>query len=161
MLKARALRNQKGMAVMEIIPVVVIVMLFLNYSLGFFGAIHTGILNSISARNYAFETFSHRANLVYFRDDQGFTSVSYEKLNFRSHATISDKVGADTAKYVATERRIDFMNNKDDEGTADTHNKEVYTIQAGKPNNAGTGVNPIWVMPQYGICLNSTCTQTN
>lgn len=53
-----SINNEKGMAVLEMIPILVVFVLFINFSLGFFGAIHSGILNSIASRNYAFETDS-------------------------------------------------------------------------------------------------------
>ena len=57
MLINQHLKNDHGMAVLEMIPIMIIVVLLLSFSFGFFGLIHTGILNSIGARNYAFETF--------------------------------------------------------------------------------------------------------
>ena len=65
MLITQHLQNEKGMAALEIIPIVIIVVLLLSFSFGFFGVIHTGILNSMAARNYAFETFNHRSDLRY------------------------------------------------------------------------------------------------
>ena len=63
------LSNQKGMAVFEIVPLLVLFVLLLNFVFGFFGIIHSGILNSIAARNYAFETFRNRTSLNYIRDE--------------------------------------------------------------------------------------------
>ena len=84
----KTIKNQRGMAIIELIPTMIIILLLFNFSLGFFGAIHTGILNSMAARNYAYETFRHRSNLNYLRDSSG--EVSYTKEGFRLHATTSD-----------------------------------------------------------------------
>jgi hypothetical protein len=160
MLKPKVLKNQKGMAIMELIPIMVIIVMLVNYSLGFFGAIHTGILNSMAAKNYAYETFQHRANLTYLRDnDKSAVPVSYDKIGRRWHASISDKAGPMTGDddFVATERRIDFLEKNDETGTKDVHNKQIDTVIDGKRFTANDGVNPIWVRPQYGICLNAKC----
>jgi hypothetical protein len=160
MLKKSAFKNQKGMAVMELIPIMVILVILINYSLGFFGAIHTGILNSMAARNYAYETFQHRANLVYLRDNSvEAATVNYAKYDKRWHASISDKAGARNGKddFVATERRIDFLEKNQETGTKDIHNRQMASVIDGKRFTANDGVNPIWVRPQYGICLSAKC----
>ena len=85
MLKTKALRNQKGTAMVEVVPLLVIFVLLINFSLGFFGVIHAGILNSIAARNYAFETFRNRAVLNYLRDIADSDDVTYRREGFRFH----------------------------------------------------------------------------
>jgi len=153
-----ALKNQKGMAIIELIPIMIIILLLFNFSLGFFGVIHTGILNSMAARNYAFETFRHRSNLTYLRDGvKGGDIVSYKDLGMRLHATVSEnKKGND--QFVATQRPIDFLANQNTSaGSTEDHNNGIYNIVDGKRYTAGGGVSPVWVRPQYGICLNSKC----
>ncbi|MBC7371236.1 MAG: hypothetical protein H7326_06710 [Bdellovibrionaceae bacterium] len=159
MLKSKSSRkNQKGMAVMELIPIMIIIVILINYSLGFFGAIHTGILNSMAARNYAFETFRNRSNLVYLRDHIDSVGTNYAKYDKRWHASISDKKGGGGKEdFVATERRIDFLGKNEEAGSKDVHNKQIGTVIDGKRFTANEGVNPIWVRPQYGICLNAKC----
>ncbi len=153
-----SVQNEKGMAVMELIPIMIIIVILFNYSLGFFGAIHTGILNSMAARNYAFETFRHRANLVYLRDGVSEDIVDFSKQNMRIHATVSDNNKNDKTHFIATGRPIDFLAKLEITGSKDLHNKQIYSIVDGKrfTDNSG-GVTPIWVRPQYGICLNSKC----
>lgn len=165
MLKAKAfqqLKNQRGLAALELIPILVIFVLFVNYSFGFFGTIHTGILNSMAARNYSFETFTHRPDLTYFRDASGSNTLFYTKVNFRVHATVSEKAGANNQTYMASERHIDFIANKEPVGeNSQVHNQLIYTLQDSQRFTAQDGANPVWVRPQYGICLNSTCGQPN
>ncbi|WP_413289596.1 hypothetical protein [Bdellovibrio sp. HCB337] len=161
MLKARSskslVKNEKGMAIMELIPIMIIIILLFNFSLGFFGAIHTGILNSMSARNYAFETFRHRSNLMYLRTSVDANSkVSYQTQNMRIHATVSDKMKSDD-RFVATGRPIDFLAQLEATGSRDIHNTQVYSVKDGKRFTDNSGVNPLWVRPQYGICLNAKC----
>lgn len=153
--KQTARPNQEGMAIMELIPIMIIVVILVNYSLGFFGAIHTGILNTISARNYTFSTFNHRANLTYFRDTKGSEISDFSKFGIRFHGTVTDK-SRNAVKFYATERPIDFLRKAEVEGSKDTHNNKVNGVIDGKRYETD-GVNPIWVRPQYGICLNSLC----
>lgn len=147
------------MAVMELIPIMIIIIMLSNFSLGFFGAIHTGILNSMAARNYAFETFRHRSNLVYLREGVPVEdNVNFATQNIRFHAIVSDKTKGDKSHFIATGRPIDFLAQLDATGSKDLHNKQIYTILDGKRfTDSNGGVTPIWVRPQYGICLNSKC----
>jgi hypothetical protein len=59
--------NQKGIAMFEAVVLMIVFAVIVTYSIGFFGAIHTGIKNSIASRNLAFETFRNRSNLSYRR----------------------------------------------------------------------------------------------
>ncbi|MEN0058453.1 MAG: hypothetical protein AAGB31_06430 [Bdellovibrio sp.] len=155
------LKNEKGMAVFEIIPILVVIVLFVNFSLGFFGAIHTGILNSMAARNYAFETFRNRSNLTYFSStNPGSVSFQYSKLGLRLHGTNSESQISNSGnpRWIASARLIDFMNfdkrAADVAGDANTHNK---TRDVPDGRNTSIGVNPIWIRTMYGICLNAAC----
>ncbi len=155
-------KNEKGMAVFEMIPIIVVIVLFVNFSLGFFGAIHTGILNSIGARNYAFETFRNRADLTYFRNVPGSRNVHYAEVKFRTHAVASEKKSG-TDSWYATSRVIDFMNFQkraaDQVGTsAGEHNKNVRELKDSR--NETVGVNPVWIRSVYGMCLTALCTAT-
>jgi len=126
--------------------------------LGFFGAIHSGVLGSMAARNYAFETFQHRANLTYLRDnDPDSVAVQYRDFGMRWHANVSDKTPANSNdRFIATARRIDFLGKTDDTGNAnDIHNKQVNTVVDGKRYTSSDGVNPVWVRTQYGVCLDA------
>lgn len=159
MLKTRRssmIKNEKGMAIFEVIPILVVIVLFVNFSLGFFGAIHTGILNSIASRNYAFETFRNRSSLVYFRDKD----VHFEKMGMRVHGTMTEKSAASPSEeWRASARLIDFMNfdkrAAEVVGNSKTGHSKVREIPDGR--NQSLGVNPIWIKTTYGICLNSTC----
>ncbi|MEK2643775.1 hypothetical protein [Bdellovibrio sp. BCCA] len=160
MLKRQSsLKNEKGMAVFEMIPIIVVIVLFLNFSIGFFGAIHTGILNSIASRNYAFETFRNRADLTYFRGNDG-EPLHFAKEKMRVHGTLTEKTlsSRGDTNWKASSRLIDFMefDNRaaDVVGTQADHNK-TRSIPEGR--NTTVGVNPIWIRTTYGICLNSTC----
>lgn len=61
--------DQNGMATLESLPLLVIFTFLMSYGMGLFGAIHTGILQSIAARTYAFETFRNRSHLLIYREN--------------------------------------------------------------------------------------------
>ena len=159
------LNNEKGMAVFEMIPIIIVIVLLVNFSLGFFGAIHTGILNSIASRNYAFETFRHRSNLVYFRNNAtGSKESNFKEVGHRIHATISENASGNL-KWLATARTIDFLDLKpkrtaEEKGSVASHNTTTWDVQDGVRFQKDEGVNPIWIKTTYGICLNARCDGT-
>ncbi len=164
------LKNQKGMSSIEIIPVLAIFILLVNFSIGFFGVIHSGILNSIAARNYAFETFRNRANLNYLRDcledplagqcDPPSNPTEYSSVGFRFHSIVDEKTT--TRTFIPTVRAIKFTDRglaMDPKGVAE-HNQKVKLITEGKrASEVGIeeGTDPVWIKITYGICLNSNC----
>ena len=184
--KRKKNKSEKGMAIIESIPVLFMLVLVFNFSLGFFGAIHSGILNSIGSYNYTLETFRFRSNLVYFRPGGGITN--YSKSHNRVHGTIQD--GSEDAgdnrdenkKWPVTLRGITF-NYK-----SDTAGRDLASLQDGKNGKVGltesshaysSANNPdnvwfmkskatpqvgsavqtarVWVKTVYGICLNADC----
>lgn len=164
----KSMRGQKGISTVELIPVLLLFALLFNFSLGFFGVIHSGILNSIAARNYAFETFRNRANLTYLRDvDVGQKDAFYTKMNFRFHGITSE--GHTDLDWYATQRPIKFTDlkngvenkaKKEDHGlvrqVADTGKaSDVFTGKT--PEDGRNGTSPVWIRVLYGICLNSKC----
>jgi hypothetical protein len=151
------LQDEDGMATIESLPLLIIFIVMLSYSIGSFGVVHTGILHSIAARNYAFETFRHRTNLTYFRN----ISYHFDQVGFRLHAIQTDSaVGADET-FLATERRLSFAQGIDElvnRDVAQVHNEQIYQNIKTGARNQSVGVNPVWIKIAYGICLNSTCT---
>ncbi|MFZ3229585.1 MAG: hypothetical protein WA160_05225 [Pseudobdellovibrio sp.] len=111
-LKRKFKKSEKGMAIFEAIPVLFMLALLFNFSLGFFGAVHSGILNSIASYNYTLETFRFKSNLIYFRP--GGRLTNYAASQARVHGTIQDgseDIGdnkADAGKWPATTRGITF-----------------------------------------------------
>jgi hypothetical protein len=167
MLAVSQLKNQRGMAVMELIPIALIIVLLLSFSFGFFGVIHTGILNSMAARNYAFETFNHRADLSYFRSTmkERLEEGQYHRLSYRVHVIASEKRsdgGEDSNKAIATSRDIAFgwqfgQPEKIAETSQQVHNKEIFSILDNGTRYEKDGVNPVWIQSSYGICLTMKC----
>jgi hypothetical protein len=153
-------KNEKGMAMIEALPLIIVFVMMLSFGLGFFGVIQTAILHSISARAYAFETFRGRANLNYFREDGSALDASKGPLylgtkGFRYHAIQHEVDGR--ALFVATTRNIAMGTvEPKDSGLSQTHNIDIYQILE-RGRNTKTNVNPAWIMVGYGICLNSSC----
>lgn len=173
--------NQKGISTIELIPVLLLFALLFNFSLGFFGVIHSGILNSIAARNYAFETFRNRANVTYLRDipasGSSLTSdaqdARYTKDNFRFHGIISEGHGSNKETWIVTARALkftDLKNGTESTTTASDHNQVRAVADNGKasdvftgrtPEDGKAGISPVWLKTLYGMCLTSTCKPSN
>lgn len=172
--KRRMKKDERGIATVELVPLLVLFVMLLNFTIGFFGIIHSGILNSIAARNYMFETLRNRTNLNYLRDIPDGLSLrsNYTKFNHRFHGIISEYSG--DLDWVATRRPLKFTETEEltklssnGQGTKSEHETLVRQIQGtGKvsdifhgngPDEGQNGINPVWVQTLYGICLNAKC----
>jgi hypothetical protein len=148
-------RNKKsGFASLEAVSLLFIFVVLLTYCFGTFGIVHTGILNSISARTYAFETFRNRADLTYFRDQVGSqTPESTIAYGMRAHGVIAEgHTGG--ARFVATERRLAFGADTDTVGRDSGTHRGLTSIDRKREKRE---VNPVWIKTVYGICLNYLC----
>ncbi|MFN7727830.1 MAG: hypothetical protein ACK5P7_01600 [Bdellovibrio sp.] len=170
------LSSQRGIATIELVPVILMFAMMFNFTLGFFGVIHSGILNSIAARNYTFETFRNRANLNYLRDIDPTSDTmksNYSKVQYRFHGIITEGRGEELQdKWPVTRRPIkftDLKNGVENVGSSSDHKQlvrqvadtgKVSDIFTGKtPDEGRSGVSPVWIQVLYGICLNSKCTK--
>ena len=170
-ISAKILKSNRGNSMIEIIPVLAIFILLVNFSLGFFGVIHSGILNSIAARNYAFETFRNRAGLRYLRDiEDSEATFTYTQNQGRFHAITNERKtdGSSDTRFIATRRSIQFnllamsedITPDERLGTPTDHNTKVKTIAEGaRASDVGVdeGVDPVWIRSSYGICLTAAC----
>lgn len=148
------LKNEKGMALLETVPLLVIFAMLISFALGLFGYIHTGILYSISARAHAFETFRNRTNLTYFRENlSGLDDPQhYANKGFRVHLITAPN--DPRLKFTATAMPIRIGAMSDKKGSTDSHNQGIFSLQA---RNQNVEVNPAWLMISYGICINYNC----
>ena len=160
--KQRSLKGQKGLASIEAIFMSFLYMLLLSFGVGFFGVVHTGIVNSISARQYAFETFRHRANLIHHRSDPAFPNpLSYRRYGFRLH-TITTEANT-TNTFVAPARNLAITDNLNDVGSTGNRNtashEQLWGLQSSDfdAQRDNFRINPVWVKVGYGICLNAAC----
>lgn len=156
MVAKKSIASEKGLATLETVPLLFVFVVMVVYGVGAFGIIHTGILNSIAARTYAFETFRHRSTLVYFRDVK---TAEWYKDGIRIHGISSDVdvvTGADGQYITATERKIDrgFLISSNIRQDAASHKQLEANSTGGRTPQ---GVNPAWIKTQYGICLNAAC----
>lgn len=163
----KKLNQEHGNAMIEIIPILTIFILIVNFSLGFFGLIHSGILNSIGARNYAFETFRNRSNLRYLRDiADSESSFTYTKPAMRFHTVINETIptGGSAERFYATRRPIQFTDVQqiqNPSGNSAEHEglKKIQEGARATETGSNEGVSPAWVRTMYGICLNAKCGQ--
>ncbi len=147
----------------ETLPILVIFLVLITFGLGFFGFVHTGILNSIGARTYAFETFSNRADVRMFRDYYGFNqggqALHFVGFGNRFHA-ITSELNANRSlgdAQFATTRPLAFGRNlAQSAADAKEHNFDIYNI-VGRNRKGGVEASPAWVMVGYGICIDANC----
>ena len=150
------------MATIETIPLIFLFVFMLCYTLGFFGIIHTAILHSISARSYAFETFRNRTNVVYFRDIDGADQRQYSTAGQRLHTITSEQREDGDSRFIPSERALRMgMVMKNSSGrTVANHNEAIPqdTNSLGlNKRNTNLNASPVWIMVQYGICLDNKC----
>ena len=163
------LRNNRGNARIEIVPILAIFILLVNFSLGFFGLIHSGILNSIGARNYAFETFRNRSDLTYIRDTIGQANenlgFTYTITQMRFHVVKNeiDKPSLDSSSFYATRRPIKFSDisstdQTSNDGQASLHQKIKGIVEGQRASDVvDDPTTTAWVRTAYGICLTANC----
>lgn len=170
--------SEKGMAIIESIPVLFMVVLVFNFSLGFFGAVHSGILNSIGSYNYAIETFRFRSDLMYFRPG----SVGhYKAASNRVHGTVKEGTEStseeDKELWPASVRPITFNYSTATPERALTRaiaeagpesernyagresSGNIWRARSDYAPDEGQSIQTprIWVKTVYGICINADC----
>lgn len=149
--------SESGMSLLETLPLIIVISSLIGFMLGFWGMVHKNILNSIAARNYAFETFRNRSNLTYFSDVSGLKD-SYAQSNMRFHA-IGSSSSVGEIKAHATPFRFPASKTVQ-AGNADLHGQRIWeSIQKGVevPEGLSPNLTHSWVMVGYGICLNAIC----
>lgn len=159
MLKPKKPDGEKGMSIIEILPLVIVMTTLFSFLLGAWGIAHKNILTSIGSRTYAFETFNYRANLVYFNDTRS-ESASYEATESRFHGAGYRNPSDFSApivpiRYVANQATANA-------GSPTLHRQDLRSqaqyergqeIQQGPVNQ----INHVWVTIGYGICINANC----
>lgn len=145
--------NEKGIATLEAALLLSIFVVFMTYCVGTFGVIHSGILGSISARAYAFETFRNRTNVTYFRDTKTADFDHTAKYGLRAHGIISEK-SINENKWKVSHRTM-------------AQGREVAQVAEVRPQNSANDlfeskreagqVNSVMIKTLYGICLNYNC----
>jgi hypothetical protein len=153
------LNNRRGMATIEVVPLIVIFLMMLGYSLGLWGSVHTAILHSISARAYAFETFRNRTDLRIFRENAHADKsnlLSYANFGIRLHSITSENSPQDSQFYASQRPLTIGYPGPGKMGSRQDHAEKIFQIL---PRNQTVSISPIWLMISYGMCLDSTCGQ--
>lgn len=156
--------NEKGSALIESIPVLFAIVIIFNFSMGFFGAIHSGILNSIGAYNYSLETFRFRSNLMYFRPGSG-PAENYLLSKNRVHGVIQDGNTAieQRGKWPVTVRPVTFANTPQSDESShyfkDANNNGIWSVISSYTPSSSLSIETpeIWVKTIYGICITADC----
>lgn len=152
--KKRLKDDERGMAMIETLPLLVIFVVLISYGLGLWGTVHTAILHSIAARTFSFEAFRNRTNVTYYRDDST-NILSYELEQVRFHAVNTDQGPND--RFYATQRPIAIGREVErSEASSVDHNQRIYEIPQ-RNREGGVEVSPAWIMVGYGMCLVANC----
>lgn len=150
--------NEKGMSLIEILPLVIVITTLFSFLLGAWGIGHKNTLSSIAARTYAFDTLNNRANVMYFTDVRGSFKNSYESTESRFHG-----VGYGSPDFSAPVAPIRYVAGVaiPQSGPTSLHVNSIWgdnQYQRGAEITRNMGnLNHVWVTVGHGICINATC----
>ena len=176
---------RSGIAMVEILPLLVVFIAFFGLCIGLWGAVHSGILQSISARHYAFEVINNRTHPDHHRDWDpalsgdgkmfGSPSDSNKKyhgdLGMRLFAVVTKQATNDPEEFVEN-RGLNFfsdidrsydeepggiLSSKKTEGANNYGPARVGFLEEEKSFVQAPPINPVWLLTGYGICLNLCC----
>lgn len=153
-------RGEAGFSLVETLPLIMVMAGLLGFLFGMWGMVHKNVLASIAARNYAFETFSNRSNLVYFSDSRSLSVSrnSYEVTGLRFHG-YGDSAGSGISAFTTPYR---FPAEENVNEPDDLHRQKIWN-QALIPDQGeaqdGSGTKKPWILVGYGICLSSSCKE--
>lgn len=140
-------KNEKGFALLESVVFIVVFAVLTAFTIDFFTAIHTGIVHSIAARTYIFETLQHRADIASFRQEpvtEDNPTFQQEKFRFvRFHSVTDENTNED--KVIPAGRILTSVREDDRTTSAQTQGRETSTIL---------------IKSGYGICIDSRCSLT-
>lgn len=158
-------KNSKGLAMLEALPIIWVMFILMGVTLGSWGIVHTSVLNSIAARNYNFFIFNNRSDLSYLRDfgekydlEEAAESRYFGTFGKRFSFIMSELSGTNNSA-TATLRRVDFRKQEKDSNSPDflkgSQHTQVHKIIPISRNRKKVG--PAWIMVGYGICLDAVC----
>ncbi|MBC6414914.1 MAG: hypothetical protein GDA46_00760 [Bdellovibrionales bacterium] len=137
------IRNQKGVAYVEMLPLLVLFVILYGITLGLWSSIHQATLKSIATRHYSFEVLNNRTHYVYHRDNQApIGNVSYYgRAGRRFFANVEHQATSNPS----------LINSKAFLSLFDSGITQIETTLS--PNQT----NPIRIKTGYGICINYNC----
>lgn len=171
MLNARSFRKKRGVAVIELVMMLTIFIFVIISLYGSWGVIHSGILNSIAARSYAFVIINNRSNLNFLHEfSPAPLENNYHKYGIRYFAT-TQQSAEDT--FIARTETIDIGGGSWSSSTDRQRGILGFDVRGGRsddwtdlsslgrirPNQRNTDIEKrvIKLKQAYGICLNSKC----
>src|SRR5437879_5404516 len=118
-------KSEKGFAILEAIAFLMIFVILVAYVIDFFTVIHSGIVNSIAARTYLFETFQHRSKLVWLRYDSKDKGPRYRYTDEheRFHAVTEEFQDANDDQIRPSARTLTQVKNDVTEGQVNDFSK--------------------------------------
>lgn len=147
-------KNQKGFAILEAVVFLTAFMVMAVYSIDFFTAIHSGVVGSIGARAYLFETLRHRSDIDFLRthvdspssDEPRF--ATQENAFERFHAVTDEDFPASATDGMPVVARV-LTRNEEEPSEGNLGIKSI--------NDKDNPVTRIYVKSGYGICTDSRC----
>lgn len=167
--------DQKGIAIFEMLFLLLVFIVLFGLTLGFWGAIHTGTLQSISARHYSFEVLNNRSHFEYHRDwpvlqapslpDEMIGNGSYPRTGTKGayHGNLGMRFFYVTGVYDAetskvSTRGLNFFKEIDRHtATEIPPSGSIPGHDLASPGARGGKANPIWIKVGYGICMEWKC----
>ena len=148
--KGSLFKNSSGIAVVEMLPLLMVFIMFFGLTFGFWQAIHSGTLQSIAARHYAFEVINNRTNLFYGRDEAPdpdnpptLSDKNYYKKNgYRYFSVVKYQPGIPSPNPDPAKKKLNLF------GGSPLNIDDV---------SGGEKASPIHLKQAYGICLNLHC----
>ena len=144
--KLEGLRSQKGIAYVEMLPLLVLFVMLFGLSFGLWTSIHRATLKSIAARYYSFEVLNNRSHYIYHRDTEEPSSYKqyYLKNGMRFFANV-DYQSSDSPELKKEKKSLSLF----DQG--------VTQINPPSPANSSITeqTNPIEIKTGYGICIDT------
>ena len=151
-LKTKMQKSEEGFAVVEAITFLMAFIVLTLYVIDLFTAIHTGIVGSIAARTYLFETLQHRSSLTWLRqgDSTGRRNdIKYSLEHERFHAILDEDETFDDTTIRVPARALTQVN--DDQKIEDVKNNGLDSSK-----NKTTSIK---IKSGYGICLDHLCPE--
>jgi len=148
-------KDEKGFALVETLAFLFVFITLTAYVIDFFTVIHTGILNSIAARTYLFETLQHRSNPNTLRQELTLEEAKQKGVDFtadgqRFHAiNDEDQLENDNAQISAVGRILTQVKE-------DNQVKPSIT-QSDRLDDRTSKASTIVIKSGYGICLDARC----
>ena len=148
-LDSQIIKNEKGLAYVELLPMLVIFVILFGLTFGLWTSIHKASLKSIAARHYSFEVLNNRTHYIYHRDIIPLNGKKsyYQKNGMRFFANVEYQKDSTNPKLKADQSNLSLF----DSG--------VSQIYPPNPKNSSfRQTNPIKIKTGYGICIdNNNC----